>query len=284
VELGVGVGVAVGVTVAVGVGVAVAVGVEVEVEVAVAVAVAVEVEVAVLLLAPPSWERGRGEGVDDVTAGAGTTPSSEVTHPGIVMAPGERGKRFLGPPPEYCSHIAQVHQSMSEPCANTLGTMEVPMVNAPDPSTLDSTHLARRLAELAGEERTVLVEFLLHLEEFDRRRAWAEAGYDSLWNYCPEPELTPFGAAIASSTPSAGGNTTPSLAIVAPDETPAAVSAPKPATITPVAAETFSLRVTLDAGLNQLHAEHLFGAEQMARFRRSVTGTGGIAHPGIVNV
>jgi hypothetical protein len=58
------------------------------------------------------------------------------------------------------------------------------MVNAPAPSSLASDLLARRLRELTGEERTVLVEFLLHLDEYDRRRAWAEAGYDSLWNYC----------------------------------------------------------------------------------------------------
>jgi hypothetical protein len=35
-----------------------------------------------------------------------------------------------------------------------------------------------------ADERGVLVDFLRHLDEFDRRRAWAEAGYDSLWNYC----------------------------------------------------------------------------------------------------
>jgi hypothetical protein len=58
------------------------------------------------------------------------------------------------------------------------------MVNAPAPSSLASDLLARRLRELTGQERAVLVEFLLHLDEFDRRRAWAEAGYDSLWNYC----------------------------------------------------------------------------------------------------
>jgi hypothetical protein len=37
---------------------------------------------------------------------------------------------------------------------------------------------------LAGHERKVQVEFLLHLEEYDRRRAWAEAGYPSLWEWC----------------------------------------------------------------------------------------------------
>jgi 5-methylcytosine-specific restriction endonuclease McrA len=57
-------------------------------------------------------------------------------------------------------------------------------MNAPAPSSLAPDVLARRLAELVAEERGALVEFLLHLEEFDRRRAWAEAGYDSLWTYC----------------------------------------------------------------------------------------------------
>jgi 5-methylcytosine-specific restriction endonuclease McrA len=52
------------------------------------------------------------------------------------------------------------------------------------PASLDSTALSRRLGELAGHERKVQVEFLLHLEEYDRRRAWAEAGYPSLWEWC----------------------------------------------------------------------------------------------------
>ena len=51
------------------------------------------------------------------------------------------------------------------------------------PSSLDSAALARRLGELAGHEREVQVEFLLHLAEFDTRRAWAEEGYRSLWDY-----------------------------------------------------------------------------------------------------
>ena len=53
-------------------------------------------------------------------------------------------------------------------------------------STLDARTLARRLGELAGDERKVQVEFLLHLDEFDRRRAWAELGHGSLWTYCLE--------------------------------------------------------------------------------------------------
>src|SRR5919205_1912339 len=52
------------------------------------------------------------------------------------------------------------------------------------PASLDSDALARRLAELAGDEREILVEFLVHLEEFERRRAYLDAGHDSLWAYC----------------------------------------------------------------------------------------------------
>ena len=52
------------------------------------------------------------------------------------------------------------------------------------PADLTTHALARRLAELTGEERSVQVEFLLHLGELDRRRAYLDAGYDSLWTYC----------------------------------------------------------------------------------------------------
>ncbi|WP_242356039.1 MULTISPECIES: HNH endonuclease [unclassified Anaeromyxobacter] len=54
------------------------------------------------------------------------------------------------------------------------------------PATLESNVLAHRLSELAGEERNVQVDFLLHLDEFDRRRAFVEAGHASLWSYCLE--------------------------------------------------------------------------------------------------
>jgi hypothetical protein len=52
------------------------------------------------------------------------------------------------------------------------------------PSSLSPGALARRLRELAGAERDAQVDFLLHLDEFDRRLAFREAGYDSLWTYC----------------------------------------------------------------------------------------------------
>ena len=59
-------------------------------------------------------------------------------------------------------------------------------MSAPIPASLDSNALALRLAELAGEEREVQVDFLLHLAVFDARRAYVEAGYPSLWTYCLE--------------------------------------------------------------------------------------------------
>ena len=52
------------------------------------------------------------------------------------------------------------------------------------PADLDTQDLARRLSELAGDERNVLVDFLLHLAEFDARRAYLDAGFPSLWTYC----------------------------------------------------------------------------------------------------
>ncbi|GEJ56747.1 HNH endonuclease [Anaeromyxobacter diazotrophicus] len=52
------------------------------------------------------------------------------------------------------------------------------------PACLDTAALSLRLAELAGHERHTQVEFLLYLDVFDQRRAWAEAGYPSLWEWC----------------------------------------------------------------------------------------------------
>ncbi|MFL5300083.1 MAG: hypothetical protein ACJ79R_07065 [Anaeromyxobacteraceae bacterium] len=52
-----------------------------------------------------------------------------------------------------------------------------------DPRSLDAAALSRRLTSLAGDEREVQVEFLLHLDAFDQQRGWAEAGYPSLWEW-----------------------------------------------------------------------------------------------------
>jgi 5-methylcytosine-specific restriction endonuclease McrA len=53
-----------------------------------------------------------------------------------------------------------------------------------DPAALDSATLARRLHDLAGDERRVQVDFLLHLDEFDRRQAFVPLGFGSLWEWC----------------------------------------------------------------------------------------------------
>src|SRR6266496_329101 len=68
-------------------------------------------------------------------------------------------------------------------------------MHATSPASLDSAALSRRLSELAGHEREVQVEFLLHLEEYDRRRAYLEEGYDSLWAYCQRALLLREGPA-----------------------------------------------------------------------------------------
>jgi HNH endonuclease len=63
-------------------------------------------------------------------------------------------------------------------------SLEVTTMTAAVPSSLSSDALARRLAELAGDERQVQVDFLLHLDAFDQRRAWLQAGCELLWTYC----------------------------------------------------------------------------------------------------
>src|SRR6266542_1154667 len=56
-------------------------------------------------------------------------------------------------------------------------------VHATSPAALDSAALSRRLSQLAGSEREVHVEFLLHLAEYELRRAYLEAGFGSIWDY-----------------------------------------------------------------------------------------------------
>jgi hypothetical protein len=53
-----------------------------------------------------------------------------------------------------------------------------------DPHLLDAPTLAARLRELAREKRNVDVDFLLHLDVFDARSAYLEAGFSSLWDFC----------------------------------------------------------------------------------------------------
>jgi 5-methylcytosine-specific restriction endonuclease McrA len=57
-------------------------------------------------------------------------------------------------------------------------------MNAFGPSSLDSNALVHRLHQLVCDERSVQVDFLLHLDEFDRRQAFLQAGFGSLWEYC----------------------------------------------------------------------------------------------------
>jgi hypothetical protein len=56
-------------------------------------------------------------------------------------------------------------------------------MQAPAPRSLDSASLARRLHDLAGDERAVQVDFLLHLDEFDRRQEYLPLGFGSLWDF-----------------------------------------------------------------------------------------------------
>ncbi|ABS27236.1 HNH endonuclease [Anaeromyxobacter sp. Fw109-5] len=157
------------------------------------------------------------------------------------------------------------------------------------PSALDSTLLAQRLRELAGQERDVQVEFLLHLEVFDRRRAYVEAGYPSLWAYCLEVRKAEVDHLVASlqarTAPRAGVRKLPDRGSAAsapalplatvharpaePQEaipvpraaaggSPATVSAPldpprpKPRAETRAVSESdWSLRVTIDRGCKE---------------------------------
>ena len=72
-------------------------------------------------------------------------------------------------------------------------------------SDLDSEVLATRLNELLGDERNVQVEFLLHLEEFDRRRQYESKGYGgrsrhSLSRWADDLKFRTSGSAAESTT------------------------------------------------------------------------------------
>jgi hypothetical protein len=49
---------------------------------------------------------------------------------------------------------------------------------------LTDTELERRLGATLAGERAAMIEFLLHLGEFDRRRTYLDRGYPSLFDYC----------------------------------------------------------------------------------------------------
>src|SRR6266702_3960034 len=106
-------------------------------------------------------------------------------HTSTSCAPGRQrdGERHPDPERAPAGHPGAFPESSKTRVTKEHLTGGVPM-NASIPSSLDSTALARRLGELAGEEREVQVDFLLHLAEFDQRRAYLEAGFGSLWEYC----------------------------------------------------------------------------------------------------
>lgn len=54
--------------------------------------------------------------------------------------------------------------------------------------------LDARMKALRGDERHVQVEFLRHLDEFDRLRGWEMYGLTSLWDYCERELGLPKGA------------------------------------------------------------------------------------------
>src|SRR5437899_234264 len=64
-----------------------------------------------------------------------------------------------------------------------------------DISNLTHDALMLGLAELLGRERTILVEFLQHLGEFDRRGLFLQLGYPSLFEYCQRHLHLPGGSA-----------------------------------------------------------------------------------------
>jgi hypothetical protein len=53
-----------------------------------------------------------------------------------------------------------------------------------DLSRIPSDDLRTRLGALLSEERRVVVDFILHLVELERRRLYAELGYATLFDYC----------------------------------------------------------------------------------------------------
>ncbi len=64
------------------------------------------------------------------------------------------------------------------------GTIPPPALKAAGFAVLSTERLSRRLKALAWGEKQVLVAFLRHLDEFDRRKGYAPLGYPSLFRYC----------------------------------------------------------------------------------------------------
>ena len=49
---------------------------------------------------------------------------------------------------------------------------------------LSNSALVERLITLSGDERTVTLEILKHLNELDSRQSFRELGYSSLFDFC----------------------------------------------------------------------------------------------------
>jgi 5-methylcytosine-specific restriction endonuclease McrA len=137
------------------------------------------------------------------------------------------------------------------------------------PASLDSTALSRRLGELAGHERRLQLEFLLHLDEFDRRRAWAEAAGRRIAAMRVLRRFPALGDALSD-----GRLCLSTVAVTWKVEVDH---------IEPVA---LGGRSTIDncrllcASHNQLHAEQSFGRAHVERYRRKQPRKGEIATPG----
>ena len=74
--------------------------------------------------------------------------------------------------PEIRVYIKTMHTTvLSDVSSNVLAQLTI-------------LELEQRMSQLLGKERAVLVEFLRHLELFDRRRDFAELGFSSMFDYC----------------------------------------------------------------------------------------------------
>src|SRR4051812_34031798 len=62
-------------------------------------------------------------------------------------------------------------------------------------ASMSSPEIGSRLRELLGSERNTKVDFLLHLDAFDRAEGYDDLGYATLWDYLHR-ELGLLGCAI----------------------------------------------------------------------------------------
>jgi hypothetical protein len=115
---------------------------------------------------------------DSIVLAGAAEPSLSADTPARSSSPSSLGS------PSASSIGSASPSSLGSPPPSSLGSLPPASLSAASPASLSSDDLGRRLGELAGHERQVQVDFLLHLDEFDRRRAYLEEGYDSLWTYC----------------------------------------------------------------------------------------------------